>query len=85
VTAPVLLTGDNQRAAALLASEVGIQDARAGLLPQHRVGAVRELENAGRKVLDVGDAVNDAPALGRRTHRCRHGAGGLRPRTGART
>ncbi|MFI0505345.1 heavy metal translocating P-type ATPase [Streptomyces albogriseolus] len=62
-TAPVLLTGDNPRAAARLAAEVGIEDVRAGLLPQHKVGAVRELGSAGRKVLVVGDGVNDAPAL----------------------
>ncbi|MGC4915557.1 heavy metal translocating P-type ATPase [Streptomyces albogriseolus] len=62
-TAPVLLTGDAPRAAARLAAEVGIEDVRAGLLPQHKVSAVRELENAGRKVMVVGDGVNDAPAL----------------------
>lgn len=62
-TAPVLLTGDNPRAAARLAAEVGIDDARAGLLPQHKVSAIKELEGAGRKVLIVGDGVNDAPAL----------------------
>jgi P-type E1-E2 ATPase len=59
----VLLTGDNPRAAARLAAEVGIDDARAGLLPHHKVNAVKELEGAGRKVLIVGDGVNDAPAL----------------------
>ncbi|GAA2609642.1 heavy metal translocating P-type ATPase [Streptomyces lienomycini] len=62
-TAPVLVTGDNPRAAALLAEEVGITDVRAGLLPQDKVNAVKELEEAGRKVLVVGDGVNDAPAL----------------------
>ncbi|RPE35976.1 heavy metal translocating P-type ATPase [Kitasatospora cineracea] len=62
-TAPVLLTGDNPRAAARLAAEVGITDVRAGLLPQDKVAAVREQEGAGRKVLVVGDGVNDAPAL----------------------
>ncbi|MEU0680509.1 MULTISPECIES: heavy metal translocating P-type ATPase [Streptomyces] len=62
-TAPVLLTGDAPRAAVRLAAEVGIEDVRAGLLPQHKVSAVRELENAGRKVMVVGDGVNDAPAL----------------------
>ncbi|MGW4568880.1 heavy metal translocating P-type ATPase [Streptomyces sp. NPDC004561] len=60
---PVLLTGDNSRAAARLAAEVGITDVRAGLLPQDKVSAVREMEGAGRKVLVVGDGVNDAPAL----------------------
>jgi heavy metal translocating P-type ATPase len=62
-TAPVLLTGDNSRAAARLAAEVGIKDVRAGLLPQDKVDAVRELEDAGRNVMVVGDGVNDAPAL----------------------
>ncbi|MDN3268056.1 heavy metal translocating P-type ATPase [Streptomyces sp. MA15] len=62
-TAPVLLTGDNPRAAARLAAEAGIEDVRAGLLPEEKVGAVRELETAGRKVMVVGDGVNDAPAL----------------------
>ncbi|MFF2545278.1 heavy metal translocating P-type ATPase [Kitasatospora sp. NPDC058063] len=62
-TAPMLLTGDNPRAAAHLAAEVGITDVRAGLLPQDKVAAVREREAAGGKVLVVGDGVNDAPAL----------------------
>ncbi|MEU9759093.1 heavy metal translocating P-type ATPase [Streptomyces sp. NPDC047987] len=60
---PVLVTGDNPRAAARLGADVGIRDVRAGLLPEDKVGAVREMEGAGRKVLVVGDGVNDAPAL----------------------
>ncbi|MGW5608085.1 heavy metal translocating P-type ATPase [Streptomyces sp. NPDC003753] len=62
-TAPVLVTGDNPRAAARLAAEVGITDVRAGLLPHDKVATVQELGRAGRKVLMVGDGVNDAPAL----------------------
>ncbi|GGV75155.1 metal-transporting ATPase [Streptomyces gelaticus] len=61
--APVLLTGDNPRAAARLGADTGIVDIRAGLLPQDKVHAVKEMETAGRKVLVVGDGVNDAPAL----------------------
>ncbi|QIK10365.1 heavy metal translocating P-type ATPase [Streptomyces sp. ID38640] len=60
---PMLVTGDNPRAAARLAAAVGITDVRAGLLPQDKVGAVREQEAAGHRVLVVGDGVNDAPAL----------------------
>ncbi|MEU0854087.1 heavy metal translocating P-type ATPase [Streptomyces griseofuscus] len=61
--APLLVTGDNPRAAARLAEEVGITDVRAGLLPQDKVAAVQDLARAGRRVLVVGDGVNDAPAL----------------------
>ena len=60
--APVLLTGDNERAARHLAAEVGITDVRAGLLPQDKVAAVKQWE-ARACVLVVGDGVNDAPAL----------------------
>ncbi|MER8157855.1 heavy metal translocating P-type ATPase [Streptomyces sp. NPDC094472] len=62
-TPPVLLTGDNKRAATRLGEEVGITDVRAGLLPQDKVATVRGWEDAGERVLMVGDGVNDAPAL----------------------
>ncbi|WEV29379.1 heavy metal translocating P-type ATPase [Streptomyces sp. 71268] len=60
---PALLTGDNGRAAARLGAQTGIGDVRADLLPQDKVAAVRAWQEAGRKVLVVGDGVNDAPAL----------------------
>ncbi|MDT7746630.1 MAG: cation-transporting P-type ATPase [Pseudonocardiales bacterium] len=62
-TTPILLTGDNARAAARLAEEVGITEVRAGLLPQDKVDLVRALQAGGRRVLLVGDGVNDAPAM----------------------
>ncbi|MFF8805006.1 heavy metal translocating P-type ATPase [Streptomyces omiyaensis] len=61
--APTLLTGDNERAARHVAERVGITDVRAGLLPEEKVAAVRAWEAEGRRVLVVGDGVNDAPAL----------------------
>ena len=62
-TTPVLLTGDNPRAAAGLATRVAIEDVRASLLPQDKVAAVRDLKAECSRVLLVGDGVNDAPAL----------------------
>ncbi|OBI88780.1 heavy metal translocating P-type ATPase [Mycobacterium asiaticum] len=62
-TPSVLLTGDNDRAARRVAGEAGIGEVRAGLLPEQKVEAVRELEAAGHRVLVVGDGVNDAPAM----------------------
>ncbi len=60
---PVLLTGDNARAARLLATIAGISDVRAGLLPEDKMAVVRELQGGGASVTVVGDGVNDAPAL----------------------
>jgi cobalt/nickel-transporting P-type ATPase D len=59
----VLLTGDNGRAARLVAEHAGITDVRAALLPEQKVEAVRGLQASGHRVLIVGDGVNDAPAM----------------------
>ncbi len=60
---PVLLTGDNARAARLLAAATGISDVRAALLPEDKMAAVHELQGDGAIVTVIGDGVNDAPAL----------------------
>ena len=62
-TPPVLLTGDNQRAANRLAAEVGITAVHGGLLPADKAARVQALKDAGARVLLVGDGVNDAPAM----------------------
>jgi Cu+-exporting ATPase len=60
---PVLLTGDNTRAAHAVAAEVGITEVIAQVLPADKVDAIRRLQREGRVVAMVGDGVNDAPAL----------------------
>nr|WP_245736651.1 heavy metal translocating P-type ATPase [Micromonospora pattaloongensis] len=64
---PVLLTGDNPRAAAAVAARVGIAatDVIAEVLPAEKVDVVRRLQGEGRVVAMVGDGVNDAAALAR--------------------
>jgi Cu+-exporting ATPase len=60
---PVLLTGDNDRAARAVADAVGIGDVISGVLPAGKVEAIRRLQDSGRVVAMAGDGVNDAAAL----------------------
>jgi Cd2+/Zn2+-exporting ATPase len=58
-----VLTGDNKAAAAHLGAELKLDDVRAGLKPEDKVAAIRELTGQGKKVAMIGDGVNDAPSL----------------------
>jgi Cu+-exporting ATPase len=60
---PVLLTGDNERAARAVAAAVGIDEVIAGVLPAGKVDAIKQLQGSGRVVAMAGDGVNDAAAL----------------------
>lgn len=59
----VMLTGDNQRAASVVAAQVGVDDYMAGVLPGDKAEAVEKYRAAGGLVGMVGDGINDAPAL----------------------
>jgi Cu+-exporting ATPase len=59
---PILLTGDNERAARRIAAEAGIDEVFAGVLPDGKADIIRQLQTHG-KVAMVGDGINDAPAL----------------------
>ncbi|HYC20410.1 MAG TPA: cation-translocating P-type ATPase [Candidatus Bathyarchaeia archaeon] len=61
----IMLTGDNERAAAAIANELPLSECYAGLLPDDKVRHVEELTTAYKHVVMVGDGVNDAPAMAR--------------------
>jgi Cd2+/Zn2+-exporting ATPase len=61
----VMLTGDNEDAARAIAAQVGVDESRAGLLPEQKVEAVEGLLAQYGQVAMVGDGINDAPALAR--------------------
>jgi len=58
-----IITGDNQRVAAAVAQQAGLEEFYAGMLPEDKVNKLKELKAQGFKVGMVGDGVNDAPAL----------------------
>ncbi len=59
----IMLTGDNQGTAEAIGKQIGIDEIKSNLLPQHKAAAVKSLQKKYRTVAMVGDGVNDAPAL----------------------
>jgi Cd2+/Zn2+-exporting ATPase len=73
----VMLTGDNQQAAERVAAKVtGIDEVRAGLMPEEKLRAIEELRESGGGTAMVGDGINDAPALARADIGIAMGGGG---------
>ncbi|WP_080903650.1 heavy metal translocating P-type ATPase [Parabacteroides sp. Marseille-P3160] len=60
-----MLTGDNEKTARAIASQVGILHYKAGILPDQKESYIRELQSAGKVVAMVGDGINDSAALAR--------------------
>jgi Cd2+/Zn2+-exporting ATPase len=63
----IMLTGDNERVGRAIADAVGLDEVKAGLLPEDKVKAMEELAQRYGQVAMVGDGVNDAPAMARAT------------------
>jgi len=63
ITDFLMLTGDREPVAAAIAKTVGIADFQANCLPEDKLARIRELRAEGRKVMVIGDGLNDAPAL----------------------
>ncbi|MFZ5474285.1 MAG: heavy metal translocating P-type ATPase, partial [Pseudomonadota bacterium] len=63
----IMLTGDNERVGRAIADAVGLDEVKAGLLPQDKVTAMEELAQRYGQAAMVGDGVNDAPAMARAT------------------
>jgi heavy metal translocating P-type ATPase len=59
----VMMTGDNERTAKVIASQVGVDEYYAGVLPEDKAGFIEKEKAAGKKVVMIGDGVNDSPAL----------------------
>lgn len=59
----VMLTGDHQTTAQAIAEKLGIEDVRAGLMPEDKLTAIKQLSAQYGRVAMVGDGINDAPAL----------------------
>lgn len=73
---PVMLTGDNQRAANYIAEKVGISEAYGALLPEQKSELIIKLQSRYGRVAMVGDGVNDAPSLARADVGIAMGGGG---------
>ena len=63
ISKAVMLTGDNHRIAEVIASELGIDEYRAEVLPEDKADYIKAEHEVGRTVIMIGDGINDTPAL----------------------
>ena len=59
----IMLTGDNEKTAEAIAGEIGVDETLAGLMPQDKNKEIDKIQKNGKKVLMIGDGINDAPSL----------------------
>jgi P-type E1-E2 ATPase len=59
----VMMTGDNEKTAKVIAEKVGVDEYYSGVLPEDKAGFVEKEKVCGRKVIMIGDGINDSPAL----------------------
>ncbi|MTR84507.1 heavy metal translocating P-type ATPase [Roseburia intestinalis] len=63
ITKVVMMTGDSERTAAAIAKRVGVDEYYSEVLPEDKAGFIEKEKAAGRKVIMIGDGINDSPAL----------------------
>lgn len=71
----IMLTGDNKKSAENIGSQLDVDEVKSNLLPQEKLKVIEELQKAGKKVIFVGDGINDSPVLAKSDFGIAMGAG----------